>query len=109
MWALVLVATLYLLPQRKGQNAFEHYGLALIVALFATFLLYGPVLLVRQILASGSRGWFVARLFVSVVVTAAILLAGLYLFGGYTASTAQLFAFVFTAAATVYLQSRLGR
>ena len=109
VWALLLVTTLFLLPQWKGQTAFQHYALTFLVALFATFLLYGPVLLVRQIFASGSHGWLVARVFVSVVLVAAILLGGMYCLGLYTEWRGRILALVFTAAATVYLQSRLDR
>ena len=48
---------------------------ALVVPFIATFFLYGPVLLVRQILRSGARGRFVARVFLSIVVALAALIA----------------------------------
>jgi hypothetical protein len=109
VWTLLLVATIYLLPRWGGQSAVEHYGLVFFIALFATFLLYGPVLLVQQVLASGSRGWFVARVFLSVIIVAAIFLGAMYWLGFYTEWRARIFAFFLVACATAYLQSRLDR
>jgi|1185.fasta_scaffold1796692_1 hypothetical protein len=60
----------------------SYAAMLVVVPLFATFALYGPVLLARQIIHSGSRGWFVARVFVSILLTAA-LLAALTLFIGH--------------------------
>jgi hypothetical protein len=104
--ALLLAPTLYFLPRWKGQQGYEHYLLVVFVALFATFFLYGPVLLARQIISSGSRGWFVARLFISIIMVAVLLLGGMYWFGLYTESRGHVFALLFTAVAIFYLQWR---
>ena len=81
----------------------------ILAPLFATFVLYGPVLFARQVVPSGSRGWFVARVFLSIVLAAALLLGGLLASGFYTESRARIIAFVFVVAATVYLSWRLER
>jgi hypothetical protein len=88
---------------------FSEDAFLILVPLIATFVLYGPVLLVRQVIRSGSRGWFVARLFLSIVLVAALLLGGLLLSGFHTESRGHIFAFVFSFAATVYLSWRLER
>jgi len=107
---LVLVVPTFLLTRRHDFGPwYSQVAFLVLVPLFATFLLYGPVLLVRQAVRSGSRGWVVARLFLSVVIVAVLLFGGLLLSGSYTESTGGIFAFVFTAAATVYLSWRLER
>ena len=52
----------------------------ILIPLFATFILYGPVL-ARQILRSGSRGWFVASVFVSVLLAAGLFAAIMFCTG----------------------------
>jgi hypothetical protein len=106
VWALLFTVALCLIPQSKGAHAYEQPLKAMLVALFATFLLYGPVLLVRQIFASGSRGWFVARVLVSVLFVI-LLGAGVFCFIPYTPSKGHIFAFVAAAVSTLYLQWRL--
>ena len=109
VWALFLIATLLL---GRGYNVgpwYSNVAFLVLIPLFATFALYGPVLLVRQVIKSGSRGWFVARLFLSTVLTAALLLVGLLISGFYTESRAHTFAFILTAAATAYLNWKLER
>ena len=109
VWALLVVPA-FLLTRRHDVGPWYSEGAFLIlVPLIATFVLYGPVLLVRQVVRSGSRGWFVARAFLSIVLTAALLLGGMLISGFYTESRARIFSFVFTAAATVYLSWRLER
>jgi len=53
----------------------------LFVSVFATFLIYGPVLLVRQIIRSGSRGRFVARVFLSILLATGLFFGVLYVLG----------------------------
>jgi hypothetical protein len=106
VWALFFGIALYFLPPSKGAHAYEHPLAALLVSVFATFLVYGPLLLVRQIFASGSRGWFVARAFVSVLLVI-LLGAGVFYFVPYTPSRGDLFVFVAAIASTLYLQWRL--
>ena len=106
VWALFFIIALSVLPQSKGAHPYEHPLTALLVAVFATFLLYGPVLLVRQIFASGSRGWFVARALISVLLVT-LLGAGVFFLIPYTPSKGHVFAAVAAGASTIYLQWRL--
>jgi hypothetical protein len=64
------------------------------------------VILVRQIFRSGSRGWFVTRMFLAILLVAVLLFGGLFLSGFYTESRARILAFIFAAAATVFLSWR---
>ena len=106
VWALCFIGALYVLPHFRGAHGYERYLSALLVSLFATFLLYGPVLLARQIIASGSRGGFVARVFVSVLLVIAIG-AGAFYFIPYTPSRGHVFTFCAALIAIIYLQWRL--
>ena len=109
VWALLAVPVFFFLRERDVGPWYSEGAFLIVVPLFATFVLYGPVALVRQVIGSGSRGLFVAPVFVSIVVTAALLLCGLLISGFYSESRARAIAFVFTGAATVYLNWRLER
>jgi uncharacterized membrane protein YtjA (UPF0391 family) len=109
VWVL-LVAPVFILTRRHDVGPWYSEGaFLLLVPLFATFVLYGPVLLVRQVIRSGSRGRFVARIFLSIVLVAALLLGGLLFSGVYAESRARILAFVFIILAIVYLNWRLER
>jgi hypothetical protein len=106
VWLLFFVVALYALPASKGARPYEHPLASLLISLFATFLIYGPVLLARQIVRSGSRGWFVGRAFASVLFLL-LIAAGIFHFMPYTPVRGHVFAFVAAIGATVYLQWRL--
>ncbi|GEM_PF-1910293 len=107
VWAMLVVPA-GLFSYRHDIGPWYSVAAFLIVApLIATFALYGPVLLVRQVIRWGSRGRFVIRVFLSVVFVAALLFGGLLLSGFYTESRARNLAFTFTLAATAYLSWRL--
>lgn len=108
VWLVLFAVTLYSLPASKGAHAYEHPLASALVSLFATFLIYGPVLLVRQILRSGSRGWFIARIFVSVLLVL-LLAAGVFYFIPYTPDRGHIFAFIAGGGSVVFLQWRLER
>lgn len=80
---------------------------AIVVPFIATFFLYGPVLLVRQILSSGDRGRFVARVFLSIVVVLAALFAILYITGHSHTTEGIGFVFAISAGVTIYLNWRI--
>ena len=109
VWALLVVPAFFLTRSRDVGPWYSEAALLILAPLFAAFALYGPVLLVRQVIQSGSRGWFVARLLLSIGLAAALLLGVLLISGFYTEGRGHIFAFVFTAAATVYLKWRLER
>ncbi|SRR5258708_2316789 len=107
VWALLVVPAFVLTHRSELRPWYSCCGLLILLPLFAAFALYGPVLLARQLIRSGSRGWFVARVFFSVIVAATLLFGGLYISGFYTRDGAGILAFLFVAAATVYLNWRL--
>ena len=79
--------------------------LTLLLSLFATFLIYGPVLLMRQIIRSGSRGWFVVRTAISIVLVTALFLVAFSVFGRGRDIPSSVVVIV-SAAATFYLHLR---
>ena len=106
VWALLAAAAFLLTRQHDFGPWYSYNALVIVISLFAVFVLYGPVLLMRQIIRSGSRGWFVLRLFLSIVMAAALLFGGLLVSGFYTTSNARVLAFVFVMGSAVYLQWR---
>ena len=109
VWALLLVPTFFLTRSGDFGPWYSEAALLILAPLFATFLLYGPVLLMRQVIHSGARGRFVARLLLSIIFTAALLVGHLLVSGFYTEARGHIFAFVFTAIATAYLSWKLER
>jgi hypothetical protein len=107
VWALLVVPVFLVTHHADLGPWYSYCGILILLPLIATFVLYGPVLLVRQIVRSGSRGWFVARVFLSITLVAVLLFGGLYLSGFYTSSHARILAFLFSAAAVAYLNWRL--
>ena len=106
VWMLLAVPTFLLTLRHDFGPWYSQAALLVVAPLFATFVLYGPVLLFRQVTRSGSRGRFVARLFLSIVFVAALFLGGLLPSGFYTEGRANIFASVFIIAAIVYLHWR---
>jgi hypothetical protein len=101
-WALLAVATFAITRQMlSDQSWYSYCAILILLSLFATIILYGPVLLARQIIRSGSRGWFVFRVFLSIVFAAVLIFGGLFLSGFYTEYRARILAFWFAAAAIV--------
>jgi len=83
----------------------DDYIILTFVSLFATFLIYGPVLLVRQIIRSGSRGWFVARVFLSILLVTILFFVGLYI-SGHGRDVSSIWGGLAAYAATFYLHLR---
>jgi drug/metabolite transporter (DMT)-like permease len=99
VWALLAVPTFFLIRRADIGPWFSQLAVLILLPLFAAFVLYGPVLLTRQIVHSGSRGWFVLRLLVSILL-AAILFAAVLLYTGHAddaswTGTATFFAMVY--------------
>jgi hypothetical protein len=106
VWALLAVPT-FLLTRRMDLGPwYSYFGCIILISLFATFVLYGPVLLSRQIVRSGVHGWFVLRVLISILLVGVLLFVGLLVSGFYSRSNARILAFVFVAAAIVYLHWR---
>jgi hypothetical protein len=81
-WALLGVVTFLLTRGMEKEQGWYCYGSILILlSLFAAIILYGPVLLTHQIIRSGSRGRFVARVFVSTLLAAVLFATFMYFTG----------------------------
>jgi hypothetical protein len=82
-WSLLALATFWMIRRMASDQPWYAFcALIVVLSLFATIILYGPVLLARQIVRSGSRGRFVARVLVSMLL-AAVLFAAVLLFTGH--------------------------
>jgi len=81
-WALLAVGTLWLTRgMQKDEGWVAYPALVIVLSLFSTIILYGPVLLARQIIRSGSRGWFVLRVLISTLLGAVLFAAAMYFTG----------------------------
>ncbi|HTB84300.1 MAG TPA: hypothetical protein VK742_11650 [Candidatus Sulfotelmatobacter sp.] len=110
-WALLTLPTLALVLSNQWDFGpwYSKIAFVIVVPFMATFFVYGPVLFIHQIIRSGSRGWFVARVFLAIFLVALLLFGGLYLSGFYTVGRARMLAFVFAGAATTFLSWRTGQ
>ena len=82
VWLMLAVPAFFL--ARKWDTLHAVWScciLTLLLSLLATFCIYGPVLLVRQIIRSGSRGWFVIRVAITIVLAIALLFFGFSIIG----------------------------
>jgi hypothetical protein len=104
---LVLAAPSYLLLRHSDMWNATWYDciFLLFVALFATFLIYGPVLLVRQIIRSGSRGWFVVSVLISILLVTVLFFCVLFI-SGHGRDVSSIWGGVAACAATFYLHWR---
>lgn len=107
VWGLLAIPTYLLLRRGDIGPWFSEIAALILLSLFATFVLYGPVLLARQIVRSGSRGWFVARVLLSIVMAATLAFGVLWLSGNYTEAKARYLVFFVSVFATAYLNWRL--
>jgi hypothetical protein len=106
VWALLAVPVNSLARHFDLNPWYSVRAFTIVGSLFAVFIVYGPVLFMRQVIRSGSRGWFVFRTLLAIVVTTAMLLAVLIVSGYYTEVSGHFLAFVFAAAATAFLSWR---
>ena len=106
VWALLAVPAFVLLRREDTGPWYSRYACIIVLSLFATFVLYGPVMLSRQIVRSGSHGRDVLRVLISILLVAALLFVGLMVSGFYSHSNARILALFFVVAATVYLHWR---
>lgn len=105
-WALLAVPTLLLTRRLDIGPWYSYYGAIILISLFATFVLYGPILLSRQVVHSGAHGRLVLRVLVSIILTAVFGFVGLSSSGLYSEDNMTVFGFFFVAAAIVYLHWR---
>jgi hypothetical protein len=103
-----LAAVMFFVTRRSelAELPVAYYAELILVPFFATFILYGPVLLARQIIRSGSRGWFVARVFLSIILALGAFCFILY-FTGHADDRSQMWSGVAISIALAYLHWRL--
>ena len=108
VWAFLAVAVFCLTySMEKDEGWYAYAAILILLSLFATIILYGPVLLTRQIIRSGSRGWFVARVMVSILL-GVIVFCGLLYLTGKANNNSAMWSGIIAATATTYLHWRLG-
>jgi hypothetical protein len=106
VWAFLTVVMYFMTRHSEFADIpVSYYAELILLPFFATFLLYGPVLLARQIIRSGSRGWFVARIFLSILI-GLILFSIVMYFTGH-AEDASYWTGTVSFTAMVYLHWRL--
>ena len=105
VWALLAVPAFLVVRRGDIGPWYSQVAALVLLPLFATFVLYGPVLLARQIIRSGTRGWFALRVLLSVLL-GAVLFAAVLLFTGHGEHAAH-WAGTASFVATVYLHWRL--
>jgi len=106
VWAVLAVPVYFLALHFELDPWYSVWAFTIVGSLFAVFALYGPVLFMRQVIRSGSRGWFIFRTLLAIVVTTAMLLAVLIVSGYYTEVSGHFLAFIFGAAVTAFLSWR---
>ena len=81
VWVTLAICTFLITQHWKlNEPIWSYWCCVASISLFATFITYGPVLLARQIIGSGSRGRFVARVFFSVTVVQCLFFIALFIF-----------------------------
>lgn len=109
VWALFVVPTFLLYRNWKADDStFSLCATVVLLSLFFTFFIYGPVLLVRQIIRSGSRGWFVIRVALTIVLTIAILFFSFNILG-HGKEIPSLWIFITSGIAGAYLHWRIDK
>ena len=82
VWSFLTVITFFLTRRSElAEIRLSYVAILILLPFFATFILYGPVLLALQIVRSDAPGWFVARVLVSILLVA-VLIAVIMLFTG---------------------------
>jgi len=89
VWAVLAVPTILLVRQMDHASWCEGPSMVLLGSLFATVVLYGPVLLIRQAKRSG-RGWSKAIGFVLWLLTGVLIFFASLLLDAYAGHGAKL-------------------
>lgn len=106
VWA-ALAVTIFFVARRWDLGPwYSQVAFFIVVPFIATFFIYGPVLLVRQIIRSGSRGWFVARVFLTIVLVAALFFSVLS-FLGHGRDISAFWTLMVSGMATAYLHWKI--
>ena len=107
VWAILAVPGVKYAIRVIGSPWYSVAAFAVVVPFLGTFLIYGPVLFIKQIVRSGSRGRLVGRVFASIIACLALLYGGLYLTGNENIMRDPVFLILVPAVATVYLNARI--
>ncbi len=109
VWLVLAVPTYFVTRRWDIQEPIWAFCIfVVLLSLFATFCIYGPVMLARQIIHSGSHGWFVARVLLSILLVTGLFFGGLYI-SGHGKDVSSIWSGVAAFVATIYLQWRLER
>jgi hypothetical protein len=109
-WSLIaIVGVAYARPWTFDLPWFSKVACALVVPFTLTFFIYGPILFMRQVVRSGSRGWFVFRTFISVCLSIALFLGVLYLVEGRLSLSGSPLGGILSFFAILYLHLRIGK
>jgi hypothetical protein len=107
VWAILAIPALAQVLSGRWNSGpwYSNASFLVVVPFIATFFVYGPVLLVRQIIHSGTRGWFVARVFLSILLVTTLFFVCLYIFGR-GKDVSSIWGCIAACAATLYLHVR---
>jgi hypothetical protein len=109
VWVLLEIPTLLLISTghwEADQPWYSKCAFLIVIPFIVTFILYGPIMFTRQIICSGSRGRFVLRVYLSIVLMATLFFGGLFIFGHHK-NISERCVFAATAAAILYLHCRI--
>ncbi len=114
IWALLAIPVIYYAIKLMSDLPWYSFvSFAIVVSLFMTFAIYGPILLIQQIISSGSRGAYIARVFASILIALSIIFGIVYLTGIYEKVSGTpgwlCFILLVSVVSNLYLHSRLGR
>jgi hypothetical protein len=81
VWVLLEIPTFPLVLKSHwgtDQPLYSKCAFLIVVPFIGTFILYGPIMFIRQIVRSGSRGRFVLRVYLSIILMVALFFGGLF-------------------------------
>lgn len=108
VWVLLAVVIYFVARGWDIGPWYSQTAFFVVAPLAATFFVYGPVLLVRQVIQSGARGWFVVRVLVTTVLVVALFFAVLH-FLRPGKEIPEIWVALVSTAAVMYLDWRTGR
>lgn len=109
-WFLIAIAAVIIgRPWSFDLPWFSKVAWILAVPFILTFFIYGPVLLVREFIHSGTRGWLVFKTFLAVILGAGLILGVLHLAGLQGSAFGQMVKAGVTAIAIIVLDARIER
>ena len=106
VWAALAVAIFFIARRWDLGPWYSRVAFFIVGPFIATFFVYGPVLFVRQIIRSGSRGLFIARVFLTIVLVTALFFSILS-FLGHGKDISAVWALAVAGMATAYLHWKI--